>query len=98
MNQRCVVPAHTGTSLGGATKWIPACAGMTQKRSAQLRFGVAVQRRLTSISCVVPAEAGTPWGVATKWIPACAGMTPGSGVMSTIGVVPAQAGTTRAAT
>jgi hypothetical protein len=69
MNQRCVVPAHTGTSLGGATKWIPACAGMTPASGVMSTIGV------------VPAQAGTQrrcwlctWLV-SHWVPACARTT-----------------------
>jgi hypothetical protein len=67
MNQRCVVPAQAGTSLGSATKWIPACAGMTP----------------WSQRAVAPAKAGAQVLTAAHWVPApdqvrgrlCAGTT-----------------------
>jgi hypothetical protein len=64
MNAMHVVPAQAGTSSGGATKWIPACAGMARN----------------AVALVVPAQAGTQRRrrLQRHWVPAFAGTTAGA--------------------
>jgi hypothetical protein len=43
MSRHGVIPAQAGIQWGVATKWIPACAGMTPKAPQRARSGATVE-------------------------------------------------------